>query len=431
MNQIYALLASRMWAAEPTALHAWAAGKESLGAMAAAGMAPRERAQKAVNGERTIQVDRSGDRATIHIEGVLMHAGPWWAKMDGDATDYLDIRAALDEAAQDPGVREVLLAINSPGGDAVGLAETVAAVARVRAAGKSTRSHISGMGTSAAYFVASATDEITAEPDALVGSIGTMTVLRDTTGLQDKIGIRLELVSSGPDKGSGADGKVTPEYRAQAQRRVDAFAAVFRAQVAAGRKMTAEQVAAVSTGDYWLASDAKAKGLVDAVGSAPSPASTVRATAQAESTPGAAQAPTTSKESDMDIKLKAKLAALCQSHPTHAAVLVAEAMKDGATDASLQAHADALVQKAKDEAHAAKVAELEARVAAAEKARDEAKAEAEAAKKEAAHKAPADPGADPVPAAGTITAEKFADLTPIEQADWIAKHGEASVIRQK
>lgn len=422
MNPVYALIASRLWAAEPTALHAWASGKESHGKLVAAGMTPRERAMRAVNGESTVGIQRNGSTATIPIEGVLMHAGPWWAKMDGDATDYLDIRSALEDVAQDVTVKDVVLAINSPGGDAVGLAATVEWIGKVREAGKTISAHISGMGCSAAYFLASATDQITAEPDALVGSIGTMTVLRDTTGLQDKIGIRLEVVSSGPDKGAGADGKVTPEYRAQVQRRVDAFASMFREQVANGRKMTAEQVAAVSTGDYWIAGDAQARGLIDGTTNqkrAPKAAPTI--------TPAASQAATTSnEESAMDLKLKAKLAALCQEHPTHAAVLVAKAMEDGATESALQSHADAIVAKAKDDAHAAEVADLKAKLAAAEKARDEFKAEAEKAKAEKAHAAPADPGADPH-AAETMTREKFAAMSPTEQAEYVAKHGPEAV----
>lgn len=422
MNPVYALIASRLWAAEPTALHAWASGKESHGELAAAGMTTRERAMRAVNGESTVGIQRNGSIATIPIEGVLMHAGPWWAKMDGDATDYLDIRSALEDVAQDATVKDVVLAINSPGGDAVGLAATVEWIGKVREAGKTISAHISGMGCSAAYFLASATDRITAEPDALVGSIGTMTVLRDTTGLQDKIGIRLEVVSSGPDKGAGADGKVTPEYRAQVQRRVDAFASMFREQVANGRKMTAEQVAAISTGDYWIAGDAQARGLIDGTTNQnrePKSAPTI--------TPAASQAATTSnEESAMDLKLKAKLAALCQEHPTHAAVLVAKAMEDGATEAALQAHTDAIVAKAKDDAHASEVADLKAKLAAAEKERDEFKAAAEKAKAEKAHAAPTDPGADPH-AAETMTREKFAGLTPTERAEYVAKHGPEAV----
>jgi signal peptide peptidase SppA len=378
-----------------------------------------------VNGERVIQVDRAGSVATVHIDGVLMHAGPWWAKLDGDATDYMDIRAALDEVAQDSGVSEVILAINSPGGDAVGLAETVAAIDRVRAAGKPIRAHIGGMGTSAAYFLASATDEITAEPDALVGSIGTMTVLRDTTGLQSNVGIRLELIASGPEKAMGADGKITPEYRAQTQRRIDAFAAVFREQVGKGRKMTADQVAAVSTGDYWLASDAKFRGLIDAIGSAPSPRA-VRATAQAASTPLAAAS--NAQESPMDPKILAALAVMSANHPTQAEALAVEAAKPGATVASLEAFIAPIAAKAKEDAHAAEVADLKAKLTAAEKSRDEAKAETEKAKAQAAHQTGApDVGAD-ASAIQTITGAKFVAMTPEQRADHIAKNGAASVV---
>src|SRR5688572_7587348 len=141
MNPILALIAARIWAAEPSALNAWACGKEGMGALVQAGMSPVERANRALRGESVVVPAIVGDVATIDVQGVLMLNGPWWAKMDGDATDYLDIRAALDQVAANAAVREVVLAIDSPGGDAIGLAETVLAIERVQAAGKTVRAH--------------------------------------------------------------------------------------------------------------------------------------------------------------------------------------------------------------------------------------------------------------------------------------------------
>lgn len=384
-----------------------------------------------------------GDTAVIPVRGVIARYAD---QINGACQDTGRSAEALQRdllaMAGDPRVARIVLRIDSPGGTVAGTSETADTIRQVSAGGKPVVAFVDGMAASAAYWLASQADEIVmAGPTSEVGSIGVITAHVDATRAQEARGFKVQVFRTSPLKAPGALGEsLTREQAAAIDRDLKDFHAVFSGAVAAGRGMTDEQIKAATTGEMWRPDSAIAMGLADrvatweqvvgtaATASTPSPASAVRATAQAESTPGAAQAPTTSKESDMDIKLKAKLAALCQSHPTHAAVLVAEAMKDGATDASLQAHADALVQKAKDEAHAAKVAELEAKVAAIEKERDEAKAAADAAKKAAAHAAPADPGGDPPADPNTITADKFEALSPTERAAWIRKHGEASVI---
>jgi signal peptide peptidase SppA len=385
-----------------------------------------------------------GDTAVIPVRGVIARYAD---QINGACQDTGRSAEALQRdllaMAGDPRVARIVMRIDSPGGTVAGTSETADTIRQVSAGGKPVIAFVDGMAASAAYWLASQADEIVmAGPTSEVGSIGVITAHVDATRAQESRGFKVQVFRTSPLKAPGALGEtLTREQAAAIDRDLKDFHAVFAGAVAAGRGLTDEQVTAATTGEMWRPDAAIAMGLADRVATweqvvgaaAPAPAiasSATRAMAQDEPNhPAASQAATTSPESFMDIKLKAKLAALCQTHPTHAAVLVAEAMKDGATDATLQAHADALVAKAKDDAHAAEVADLKAQVAAANKARDDAKADAEKARKEAAHQAPADPGADDVPA-GKITAAKFEAMSPTERAEWVKAHGAESVVRE-
>ena len=72
---------------------------------------------------------------------------------------------------------------------------------------------------------------------AMVGSIGTYCVLQDDTKMQDAIGIKLTVVSTGAYKGLGADGKVSDQLISDVQREVNDLNERFLVAVAAGRKM--------------------------------------------------------------------------------------------------------------------------------------------------------------------------------------------------
>jgi signal peptide peptidase SppA len=334
---IQAFLASRPWAALPDRLTEWARRCESLVALVQAGLSPMQRARAAISGESTISTDVANGVATVHVSGVLMDAAPWWAKIDGEVTDMAELRAELARLATDKAVDRVVLAIDSPGGSAAGLSDTVSAISAL-AAMKPVVAHIAGMAASAAYFLASATDEIVASPDALIGSIGTFAVLTDTSGLQEKIGVRFSTVTSAPGKGLGADGRVSDAMREQWQRIVDRTAAVFVDQVAAGRGMTKDEAKALATGDVWLADEALAKGLIDRVASSATAAPAKTATTSAAGTPpvasnaGTEPAPSPDTPAGTDpMKITAAvLAALVLSAPEHAAMISAMASGDPA-----------------------------------------------------------------------------------------------------
>ena len=128
--------------------------------------------------------------------------------------------------------------------------------------------YIEDMGASAAYWVASQARTVAANAMAMVGSLGTFTVLYDLSKAAEMEGVQVHVVSTGDRKGAAAPGTpVTDEDLAEAQRLVDGFDAFFRTAVRGGRERGTKDVSAVWTGTAWLAAEARSLGLVDRVDS--------------------------------------------------------------------------------------------------------------------------------------------------------------------
>jgi protease-4 len=127
--------------------------------------------------------------------------------------------------------------------------------------------HIDDLGASAAYWIASQADKITAnQPSALVGSIGTIQVIYDQSAAAEQQGIRPLVFATGPLKGLGTPGtKVTEEQAAHVQSLVDSVQVNFDAAVMKGRRMSAKELAAVRHGGVMTATQALNAKLIDAI----------------------------------------------------------------------------------------------------------------------------------------------------------------------
>lgn len=211
------------------------------------------------------------ETAFIQIAGPLMRTVPtWlarWRQIFGDAvTGYDEIIEDLAEAVEDRSVKQIVLQVNSPGGSAFGVTEAREAVAAANRV-KPVTAMIESYGASAAYELASQATKIIAEPNAIVGSIGTVIVLVDTSKAFEEAGYRTIVVSNGVHKGAGAMGaEITAEQIEPFQDIVDGMTATFVEGVAAGRGMSVADVRKLADGRIWVAADAKDVGLIDAVG---------------------------------------------------------------------------------------------------------------------------------------------------------------------
>jgi signal peptide peptidase SppA len=132
--------------------------------------------------------------AVIPIQGVLTKDGPAWM-----GTNYETITDAAEKAAADPDVKRLVLAVDSPGGEVLGLPETAAVLSQV-AKVKPVSAMIEGTCASAAYWLTSQASDINIMPSAEVGSVGVRMLHADISAMLEKDGIKVTELYSGDFK---------------------------------------------------------------------------------------------------------------------------------------------------------------------------------------------------------------------------------------
>jgi protease-4 len=120
---------------------------------------------------------------------------------------------------------------------------------------------------SGGYYIASAANEIVADPGTITGSIGAIMSVPYYAPLADKIGFSEETVKSGRFKDTGHPlRKLSPDERTLLQNMVDDVLGQFVEAVARGRNMPAARVRTLADGRIYSGTQAVASGLVDRLG---------------------------------------------------------------------------------------------------------------------------------------------------------------------
>ena len=179
--------------------------------------------------------------AVIPIQGVLARRMNMMTQASG-GTSLADVSKALRAAAASDTVKAIVLDIDSPGGEVMGITEFHAEILRARSK-KPVIAHASGIAASAAYWLASAAQEITATPSAMLGSIGVIGVHIDESKAMADSGLGVTLKTAGKFKADASG--LTPlseEGEAELQRRVEQSFDVMIRDIAKGRGLPVARV---------------------------------------------------------------------------------------------------------------------------------------------------------------------------------------------
>lgn len=197
--------------------------------------------------------------AILPVIGPLFRYANMFAKVSG-ATSYDILAKDFTTALENPEVRAIILNIDSPGGEINGCAELAAMIYEARGT-KPIVAYASGEAASAAYWIASATDEIVVSKTSYLGSIGVVAVCRC-----EKDETTIEIVSSqSPHK---CLDPATDDGRARLQKRIDDLADVFIEAVATYRGVSPGDVRThYGSGDVFIGDAAVKNGLADRSGS--------------------------------------------------------------------------------------------------------------------------------------------------------------------
>jgi signal peptide peptidase SppA len=175
---------------------------------------------------------------------------------------YQQFRAALE----DKNVLSIVLDIDSPGGEVAGTRELANFIFQSRGR-KKTIAVANGQALSAAYWLASAADELVVTQSGEVGSIGIVAVHDDISGALQQAGIKMSLIKAGRYKTDGNPFEPLSETaRGDMQSKVSAVYDWFVSDVARGRGVQQATVRnGFGCGFSLLANDAVRQGMADRV----------------------------------------------------------------------------------------------------------------------------------------------------------------------
>lgn len=210
--------------------------------------------------DSTASASSSPHTAVVEIKGEIASGADASAEF---------VVAAMRSAFEDSGSRAVVLLINSPGGSPVQAGIINDEMVRLKAKhDKPLYAVVEESCASAAYYIASAADEIFVDKASIVGSIGVLMDGFGFTGTMDKLGVERRLLTAGENKGFlDPFSPMSEKQREYAQRMLDQIHAQFIKVVKAGRGERLRETPEIFSGLFWTGQQAVEMGLADKLGS--------------------------------------------------------------------------------------------------------------------------------------------------------------------
>jgi serine protease SohB len=159
---------------------------------------------------------------------------------------------------------EIVVRLTSPGGAVSQYGLASSQLERLKQAGLRCVVCVDTVAASGGYMMASVADKIIAAPFALIGSIGVVAGIPNFHRVLQKHEVDYHLFTAGKYKRTVTPfSEVTDEGKQKLQDDLTAIHEAFKQLIKDGRPDV--DIEEVATGEYWLASKAKEKGLVDEI----------------------------------------------------------------------------------------------------------------------------------------------------------------------
>ncbi|ALV92089.1 MULTISPECIES: signal peptide peptidase SppA [Pantoea] len=207
------------------------------------------------------QQDQDGNIAVIFASGAIMDGEETAGNVGGDTT-----ASQIRDARLDPKIKAIVLRVNSPGGSVSASEAIREELAAAHDAGKPVVVSMGGMAASGGYWISTPADYIVAAPSTLTGSIGIFGVINTVENSLSSIGVHTDGVATSPLADVATTKALPTEVQQLMQLTIENGYRNFVGLVATSRHKTPEQINAIAQGHVWTGSDAKANGLVDALG---------------------------------------------------------------------------------------------------------------------------------------------------------------------
>ncbi len=207
--------------------------------------------------------------AVIYMSGVIAAGKGGFDPLNGEVAGTVPLLKAIRAVRADNSVRGIVLRIDSPGGTSVAsdVIWRELVVTRDQKPSRPVVASMSDLAASGGYYIAMAAPQIVAQPATLTGSIGLFAGKFLTGGTYQKLGANIESVSIG--KNAEMESPVRPfndSERAKLREQLRVFYDQWIQKVATARKMPAARADELGRGRVWTGEQARANGLVDALG---------------------------------------------------------------------------------------------------------------------------------------------------------------------
>ena len=190
--------------------------------------------------------------------------------IEGEILEAREIVDTLHRYADSATVRALVVRINSPGGAVAPSQEIYEEIRKLRAkTHKPIVASLDSVAASGGFYIASACDQIVANPGSITGSIGVILQWMEIKDLVAWAKMKPETITSGALKAAGSPFRdLTDNERAYLQRITTQLHAQFIHAVAEGRKgkMTEQDVVHVADGRVFTGEEALQLKLVDRLG---------------------------------------------------------------------------------------------------------------------------------------------------------------------
>ena len=217
----------------------------------------------------SVGLNRGPRVAVIYAAGAIVSGRNGFDPINGPTAGSDTLIDYIRRAKKDSSIRAIVLRIDSPGGSAVA-SDAIwreLMLAKTEKADRPIVASMSDLAASGGYYIAMPAEAIVAQPSTLTGSIGIFGGKFVTGGIYEKLGATIDSTSIG--KRAEMNSPVRP-YNADERQKVDEQLRVFYddfvKRAAESRGKTAEEIDRIAQGRVWTGQQAKAIGLVDALG---------------------------------------------------------------------------------------------------------------------------------------------------------------------
>jgi len=204
-----------------------------------------------------------GNVAVVDVFGVLAHRGGFDAN-SSYILGYDRISKAINAALQDNDVKSILLQMDSPGGEVAGAFELAQQIRDWNSV-KPIKAAVSSLAASAAYLIASATQEIAITDTGMTGSIGVVMRHVDISKMAEKEGVNVTHIFAGSRKVDGNQfAPLSKDVRERMQAEIDQLYTLFVNTVSQYRGLSADAIRGQEAGIF-TGQDAIKAGLADRI----------------------------------------------------------------------------------------------------------------------------------------------------------------------